>query len=402
MVKHWTVRFSGRGRLVYAVLSNGLVSLASLGVSVSIARATTISGFGAFSTAMVAYIFVTGLVRAAFTDNALSRPLEAELYTRSAQRASLVALIASVVLAVVGLVGNTGYLMVLGAALHGLVMMDFVRTFDAAAGVFARSLKATAAWSGPPLVLSVLSLFHNLDPLLVFSIWALWGSLCGYVLVRLAGVPCRPRWVHNHADTSVSSVFALDYVVGSGGTALTTGMLGLFDDARVLGAIRGSGTLLGPMNLISTTARSLLLPYLSRRRENPRSQLRAAAMATAAQMATLAPFLVALQLIPDSWGEQLLGDTWELARLALLPMSIDALFVLGGVAAVAGHRVAFAGRRTVLLRLVTGVARPVVVVFGAVVWGVAGAAWAMAAFAVVSAIAWWVSYVDLSRRPVAG
>lgn len=394
--------FATSGRLVCAVLGNGLVSLASLGLSVSIARVTSTSGFGAFSGAMVAYIFAVGLIRAAFTDNALSRPLEPDLFARSSQRASFIGVVASIVVLILGLVGSIGYLIVLGVSLHGLLMQDFVRTVDAAAGDFARSLRATMSWVAPPLLLCVVSLFSSVDPLLIFSVWAVWGAACGYLLVWVAGTQWRPRWVPHRADTSVSSAFAVDYLVGSGGAALTTGVLGFFDDARLLGAIRGSGTLLGPMNLISTTARSLLLPYLSRRRENPRTQLRAAVSATATQVAVLVPFLAAVQFIPDSWGGQLLGETWELARLVLLPMSVDALFVLGGVAAVAGHRVAFAGRRTVLLRLVTGVARPVVVVFGAVVWGVAGAAWAMAAFAVVSAIAWWVSYVDLSRRPVAG
>ncbi|WP_214443661.1 MATE family efflux transporter, partial [Mycobacterium tuberculosis] len=117
---------------------------------------------------------------------------------------------------------------------------------------------------------------------------------------------------------------------------LTTGVLGVVDGGRILGAVRGAGTLLGPLNLIATTVRSLLLPFLSRRNDVPGRQISAALRVAALQVAVLVPFLVALQFLPDTWGEQLLGDTWQLASQALLPLSIEAIFALIGAVANSG------------------------------------------------------------------
>lgn len=385
-------------RVALAVLGNGTVSLASLALSVSIARSSSVAGFGAFSLAMVAYMFASGLVRSALTDSAVSRPEDPETYARSFQRAGVVALLCAGVLIVWGLLSENGYLVVLGASLHGQVALDFIRAFDSAAGDARRAAVATAAWSAPTLVTAVLSLSVPIDPLLIFVVWAAGGAVCGYVLLVRTAAPFIPRWPRNPEDTKVAATFAMDYMVGSGGSLLTTGLLGLLDNTRVLGAVRGAGTLLGPLNLLSTTARSLMLPLLGRRREDPDEQLRTAIGAAAAQTLVLAPLFVALQFIPDSWGEQLLGDTWALASLALLPMGVDSIFALISAVASSGHRVAFAATRSLLLRLAVGVPRPVVVLFCGYTWGVAGAAWSMAVVSMVNAVIWWISYVDLTRR----
>ena len=207
-----------------------------------------------------------------------------------------------------------------------------------------------------------------------------------------------PVWKKNRSESSAAVVFSADYLVGAGGAQLTTGLLGALADTAILGAVRGAGTLLGPVNLISTTARSLLLPFLSRAGQENNGQFRSAVAATVVQASVLMPLLLLLQFIPPWLGEQLLGETWKIAALAILPMSIDALFNLIMSPAIAGHRVAFAGTRTLILRLAIGVPRPLIVLFAAHLWGIVGAAWAMALIASVSSVAWWISYFDLSRR----
>jgi hypothetical protein len=103
-------------------------------------------------------------------------------------------------------------------------------------------------------------------------------------------------------------------------------------------------------------------------------------------------------VIPDTWGHQLLGDSWTVAKLALLPLSFEALLALVGGIAAAGHRVAFASIRTLVLRLSVGIPRPFIVLGCAVVWGISGAAWSMAAISAVNALLWWASYRLIVRR----
>ncbi|MCK2035911.1 hypothetical protein KZC51_07160 [Microbacterium sp. SSW1-49] len=390
--------FARSKRLSFAVVGNGLASLASLALSVAIARSSSVAVFAAFSIAMVAYLFGSGLIRSALTDSALSRPSDRSTYVRSFQRASLVALLSGAALVAWGALAGNAYLVILGITFHGLLSFDFIRTFDSAAGAASRAMASTAIWSMLTMSASVLSILGVLDATAVFVAWAASGALSGYVLMWAARTPLVPKWSRHREDTRVAGLFALDFAVGSGGSLLTTGLLGLLDSARILGAVRGAGTLLGPLNLVSTTVRSLLLPFLSRRSNSSGGQIRAAARVAALQVVFLLPFLVALQLLPATWGRQILGDTWDLASLALLPLSIEAVFALISAVANSGHRVAFAGTRSLALRLSVGLPRPFVVLLCAQFWGVQGAAWSMAAIAAVNALIWWGSYYDLARR----
>lgn len=390
---------TGSRRLVFAVGGNGMASLANLALAITVARASSVGAFAAFSLAMVAYLFGSGLVRSALTDSALSLPDDRDTFDRSFQRASLVALGCTAVVCAWGLLTANEFLVVLGIAFHGLIVFDFLRTFDSAAGAAGRAMVATTAWSVLTIAGAVLSIAGLVDARVVFVVWAASGALAGYVFMVVVHAPLLPRWSRHREDTKVSSLFALDFAVGSGGALFTTGLLGLVGDGLVLGAVRGAGTLLGPLNLIATTVRSLLLPFLSRRDDVQGRQIRAAMKVTTLQIAVLAPFLIALQFLPDAWGKQLLGDTWQLASVALLPLSLEAVFALIGAVANSGHRVAFAGGRSLTLRLAIGIPRPFVVLACAQVWGLTGATWSMVGISALNALMWWASYYQLSRRP---
>ncbi|WP_426824038.1 hypothetical protein [Corynebacterium halotolerans] len=385
-------------RVGFAVFGNGMFSLASFLLSISVARSSSIEVFGAFSLALVAYQFVSGFISSALTDTALSRPDDPATFTRAFQRASLLGVVAAVVLLAWGLLSGNAYIVVFGVSVHGLLLMDFLRMFDSAAGSATRAVVTTSAWSLTSLAISASSLFLAIDPVVVFTGWAVTGAICGYATMRAVGVPQLPGWERERPDSRAAVVFSADYLIGQGGIHLTTGLLGLLDDARVLGAVRGAGTLLGPMNLIATTAGSLMLPYLARDQQNPGRQLKSAVAAAGVQVVVLAPLLILLQFIPDSVGEQLLGDTWQYAAVAILPLSIDSILSVCTGVAISGHRVNFAGRRTLFLRIGLGIPRPLVILFSAYSWGIEGAAWSMALFALISAVSWWLSFHGLARR----
>lgn len=398
MIKDLVYRLIRSRRVVLAVFANGMFSLASFILSIAVARASSVEGFAAFSFAMVAYLFVSGLMHSALTDTALSRPDDRLTLERAVQRASLLGLGSGVVLVVWGVLSGNNYLLLFGLAAHGLLLMDFQRTFDSAAGSALRSALGTSVWSLVTLIAGAVAIFAHLPPLVVFGTWCVAGALCGYGTAAVTRMRLHPWWQREREDTRAAGYFTGDYLIGQGGIHLTTGLLGIVGDARVLGGVRGAGTLLGPMNLVATTASSLMLPFLARDNSDPLKQRRSAIAAVAVQVSVLAPLLVAVQFIPDALGVQLLGETWHVAALAILPLSIDSIFSVATGVAISGHRVNFAGARSIIMRLALGVPRPFVVLFGAYQWGVVGAAWMMAAFAVISAVAWWASYWDLGQR----
>lgn len=398
MFKSLVLRLIRSQRVAFAVFGNGMFSLASFALSIAVARSSSVEEFGAFSFALVAYLFASGLMHAALTDTTLSRPDDPATFTRACQRASLLGLVTAVVLVTWGALAGNDYLLIFGFAAHGVLMMDFLRTFDSAAGSAGRAMTATSLWALGSLSVSLIAIFVGLNPVVVFAAWAFSGALCGYATMAAVKAPLLPVWQRERRDTQAAGYFSGDYLIGQGGIHLTTGLLGIVGDARVLGGVRGAGTLLGPMNLIATTASSLMLPFLARDNDDPAQQRRSALAAVAVQVAVLAPLLVVVQFIPDSLGEQLLGETWQVAALAILPLSLDSIFSVATGVAISGHRVNFAGARSLLIRFGLGVPRPLVVLFGAYQWGVVGAAWAMAFFAVISAVIWWGSYWDLGRQ----
>ncbi|MGP5295258.1 hypothetical protein [Corynebacterium casei] len=400
LIKKLIQRLVRSQRVGVALVSNGLVSIASFLLSISVARTTSIEVFAEFSFAMVSYIFLTGLNRAALTNTALSQPEDKDSYFRSTNRTVLVAIIAMVSIAVWAATSDNSFLMVLSLSLPGLMLLDHIRTYNSAAEKPLLSLAFCAVWSVVTGFASLLSFFYDVKPLLVFIFWAASGSACGLAAAAASRVSLIPKWDKQRTETSAAVVFSADYLVGAGGAQLTTGLLGVLADTRILGAIRGSGTLLGPVNLVSTTARSLLLPFLSRSSNSDAGQFKTAVAATLVQASFLAPLLVALQFIPNELGMQLLGDTWGIASLAILPMSIDALFNVLMSTAIAGHRVSFAGSRSLIIRLAIGIPRPFIVLYCAVVWGVLGAAWSMACIAAVSSVAWWISYYFLCNKEI--
>lgn len=379
------------------MLGNGLVSLASFGLAISVARASPIVVFAEFSLAMVCYLFILGAIRAALTETTLATPDDVQKHRETFQRVMLVSLVTAAGLACWGFIVNNPYILLLSLTLHGLMALDFIRVFDSALGNWRRSFFATLIWVLATMTIILLSFVEPLEPRVLFGGWAGVGALIGYGLMIITRASWAPKWVRDEADTRVAAVFAADYLVGSGGSLLTTGLLGLLQDGRSLVALRGAGTLLGPLNLIAVTARSLMLPVLARREESSGQRFRLAAVLGMLQVLILLPLLVALQFIPTAIGEALLGETWTLAQLALLPMSLEALFALIGAIASAGHRVAFAGARSLILRTAVGLPRPFIVLWCAFQWGIAGAAWSMAVIAILNAFVWWLSFYGLTR-----
>lgn len=397
MFRSLILRLARSKRVGFALASNSTVSIANFLLSISIARVSSIEGFAEFSFAMVSYLFLTGLNKAAFTNTALSRPDDRSSYERSVKRTSLASLFAGLVLLVWAVSSGNSFLLVLALALPGLVILDTIRIYNSAAENPKLSLVLSMTWSTVAVVVGMISIFKSMNPVLIFGFWAFSGCICGYMGAVISKVSILPIWSKEPSESSAAVVFSADYLIGAGGAQLTTGLLGALSDAKILGAIRGAGTLLGPVNLVSTTVRSLLLPFLSRENKK-KSQFRSAIAVTLIQACLMGPLLLLLQFIPNWLGEQLLGETWKIAVLAILPMSIDALFNLIMSPAIAGHRVAFAGARTLSLRLMIGIPRPFVVLYSAHLWGITGAAWSMALIAVVGSIMWWSSYFDLCRR----
>jgi O-antigen/teichoic acid export membrane protein len=390
--------FSSR-RAYAALLVDGLFSISSLLLTVAIAREAAVDEFGAYSFAMVVYLLVIGGTRASITETTLSKERSPQQLRTGFERVLVIAVVAVALTVGAGVLVRSPFIWIIGLALPGLLALDYVRITSSALYRPATSVVLGGIWTTCVLALSLAALVWSMHPVTVFAIWSATGSLIGIGSWIASRLPAVPKWKRDAHDDTAAAWFSLDYVAGSGGSLLTTGLLGAVVGPSVIAAIRGAGTLLGPANLIATTVRSLCLPYLAgARRSGPNRELRAAVVLTSAMVVVVAPIALSLSLMPTQIGTILLGDTWTIAQPVLLPLAIESILALAGSIAAAGHRSHFAGRRSLILRSTVGILRPVAVLTAGAMAGAQGAAWAMAAIAAINVVAWWLSYVGLVNK----
>jgi len=392
-----TRRMAVNRRARFAVISNALISATSFLLAVAVARRADIHEFGEFTLAIATFLLLLGLVRASVTETTLARIADSAENANAFQKVTLLSLVAGAALTAVGLIWDLPYFTVLGLSFNGLAALDYVRTVNAALYRESSSLFQGALWCFVGLGISGISLVVYIPPIVVFAAWAVSGAVIGYGCAIAGRYGWRPSWSARSGDNHVALFFAADYLAGSGGSLLSTSLLGITAGPATVGAIRGAGTLLGPANLISGTARSLAIPYLTRARQSEvRDEFSLAVRSTIATALISLPLAVGVCLIPDPVGVWLLGDSWDHVLPVLPALAIEALLALISSIPAAGFRSRLAGAKALRLRLITGIPRPVLVVTAAYFGGALGAAWSLAGIAAINAAMWWWSYRKLT------
>ncbi|MBC7596541.1 MAG: hypothetical protein H7288_21885 [Kineosporiaceae bacterium] len=374
------------------------MSVVGLLLSVAIARRSSVSEFSTFAIAMSLYLLVNGCIRSAITETTLSLEHSSTSDRRGFERASIAALFAAVGLVIGSLIFESLYMVVLGLSIHGLTALDYSRTVNSALFDAEVALKQGLSWSIAVAIVALTSFAIPVAPIVVFSTWAGVGALVGYISLWVGGYSWRPIWPRNRQHTGAAMFFSLDYLAGSGGSLLSTNLLPLAINASAVGAIRGAGTVLGPIGLLSTTARSLTISYLSRARAvSSQHEFKSALAVTTALLCAVGPLALSLAFLPDGIGSFLLGESWTPASSVLLPLALESVLALVGSIAAAGHRSRMAGTRSLALRAAVGIPRPFAIVVAATSFGLEGAVWTMAAIAALNVVVWWISYWRLTR-----
>ncbi|MFF4423611.1 hypothetical protein ACFY04_22990 [Streptomyces sp. NPDC001549] len=182
--------------------------------------------------------------------------------------------------------------------------------------------------------------------------------------------------------------FVVEFAVGNGSSQLAVLGLGVFATPLAVGALRGATTLFGPLNVLFNSANAFGPPVLGRL-GGKRATVRATAALGLVLAAVGAGWATALYLLPDRLGRELLGGTWAGAS-ALLPATGAQYAVMGlGTCALLTLRV-LAPKATLSLQVVFSLLSVGLLLGGYAVWGVAGAAWGLAAGSALKALAaWW-------------
>ncbi|MGW6850853.1 hypothetical protein ACWGCK_19130 [Streptomyces virginiae] len=388
---------------VASVLDQAASSATNILVLVLAARLSSASGFADFSMVYVTFSVLLGL-NMAYVGQSLvlekGEGLGAECRSAVGFTAAGSAAV-GVLLAVVGLAlpGATGTaFLALGLVLPLVLLQDGLRYCFSALRAPERALAADAL----RLVCVVAALALQPEGASAGRLVIAWGlsalpalALGLWLLrpyVRGARADLRPYLRRGH----LGQRFVVEFAVGNGSSQLAVLGLGVFATPLAVGALRGATTLFGPLNVLFNSANAFGPPVLGRL-GGKRATVRATAALGLVLAAVGAGWATALYLLPDRLGRELLGDTWAGAS-ALLPATGAQYAVMGlGTCALLTLRV-LAPKATLSLQVVFSLLSVGLLLGGYAVWGVAGAAWGLAAGSALKALAaWW----RVARLPAA-
>jgi O-antigen/teichoic acid export membrane protein len=385
------------------VIGQGLTALTTLLLSVMVARNATASAFGAFAVAFLVYSLVLEFSRAV-----VGQPLQISFASATQEEfrnsaghalgaAVVFGLIAALSTAVAGLVvgGQSGAaLIALGLWFPTLILQDTYRMAFFTEGTPKRaaaidSVRAVVVLGGCLGALAAGVADRVVIPLTLWGFGAAVATLYGIVLLRV-GPTMRGsvRWMRNrqHLSCYLGVEYLLKMGIGQAGIL----MVGFVETAGV-GALRGAQVLLGPMNVVGTAAMVFTTTEVARRpTASARHRSLLAGAVSGILWVAITAYVGFLLVLPDSWGEHLLGDTWTGAKSVMLPICLAAAaasLTAGPVATLYGMGLA---RATFSINVLRAALNIVLLAVGILKWGAVGAAWALAITEIVLLPLWIV------------
>ena len=390
----------------------GLNSLTNFAIGVYVARELGPADFGAFSLAFATYLFALNASRGLGTDPLVVRFSGAptgswrQAAAAATGTAALVGVVvgAGCVLAAVVL-GNTlgSAFLALGVLLPGLLLQDSWRFVFFAARRGRDAFLNDLVWACflGPFIAAVMLSGHVQVQWFVLA-WGgaalaagLVGAAQAHVLPRLSLVG---RWYHAHRDLGVR--YLSENLSFSGATQLRSYGLSAIAGLATVGALRAAELLLGPVNLVIMGIGSLVaIPEAARLAKHDLSRLRRFVVGLWILLgAAAALWGLVVGLLPDWFGERLLGPTWQPAAALVLPITVMTALLGVWSAAWTGLRAMGAARRSLRAQLFGASAFLVGSLAGAVLDGAYGAAWGSAAGNLVAACIWWRQFQLATRE----
>jgi hypothetical protein len=371
-------------------------------VSIYVARTLGTNEFGAFSLGFATYLIVLAASRGLATDALAVRYSGVELgrWRRAAASATGTATVAGLI-AGAGCVAvgmwfhnSTGAALVgLGLTLPGLLLQDSWRFafFSAGKGRLAFVNDLVWALALVPAMLAMVVSGHATVGWFMLA----WGGSAGVAAVvgafqaRLVPRPTEAvHWLRQHRDLAIRYL-GESLSLSSAGQIRVYGLAAIAGLAAA-GSLRAAELLLGPLNTAIMGIAMMAVPEAAvlLRRSLHRLQPFCLLLSGLGAGGALV-WGMALLLLPDSVGEQILHSAWYPASALLVPVTLAVAGFGFSVGAWAGVRALGAASRSLRAQVIGSVVYLTGAFGGTVLGGAAGAAWGSAAGTLIGAGVWW-------------
>ncbi|WP_329026175.1 hypothetical protein [Streptomyces sp. NBC_00690] len=397
------------GRLSWGLADQAVCSLTNFAVGIYVARSLGLAAFGVFSLAWLTYGVVLSVSRGLATDPLMVRfsGVEVASWRGAVGRSSGTALgIGSTVgtlFLVVGLAlgGQLGIAFAaLGLVLPALLLQDAWRFSFFAAGTGRKAL-VNDLLGGIALVPAMV-VAARVDTVAAFvlawgtsaAVAAVYGCVQSGIRPRLTGAR---EWLRQHRDLGYR--YLVENVGVSGAAQLRAYGLGLIVGVSAVGVIRGAELLLAPF-LAALMGLSLVTVAEAARvlRQAPHRLRMFCLLLGGGQAVAALLWGAALLLVPDRFGEFVLGGVWHSASTLIVPATLGVAGAGLGVGAAAGLRALGAARRSLRCQLFASACYVSGGLGGAAVAGTVGSAWGVAAATLSSSAVWWLQLRSALRE----
>ncbi|MFF1443077.1 hypothetical protein [Streptomyces sp. NPDC058295] len=389
------------GRLSWGLADQAASSMTNFAVGIYVARSLGVTAFGVFGLAWVTYGVVLSVSRGLATDplvvrfSGVSDAAWRGAVARSSGTALDVGAAIGAACLVVGLAlgGSVGPAFAcLGVMLPGLLLQDAWRYSFFAAGDGRKAFVNDLVWGVALVPAMVVAARVGTVAAFVLAwgvsaaVAAVYGWFQSGIRPRMAGAR---EWLREQRDLSYR--YLVENVGVSGASQLRAYGLGAIVGVGAVGAVRGAELLLGPflavlmgLSLVTVAEAARVL------RRAPHRLAKFCLLLGAGQAVAALLWGAALLLVPDRFGELVLGDVWGSASQLIVPATLGVAGAGLGTGAAAGLRALGAARRSLRSQLFASSCYVGGGLGGAAVAGTVGSAWGVAAATVCSSAVWWL------------
>ncbi|MEX2586895.1 MAG: hypothetical protein WD602_02740 [Actinomycetota bacterium] len=225
--------------------------------------------------------------------------------------------------------------------------------------------------------------------LLAWGLAANLAAVLGGFQARLLPSLVRPdKWLKAHRD--LIPAFTIEFFAARGAHQAVFYVVGGISGAFAVGALRAAEVVLGPLNTLFVTARTVYIPEGVRVAERSTTALlRGMAFLSIVLALTSIAWGVLLLFLPNRIGEFLLGDSWTAAKSVMVPMLLLKASLGASIGPIVGLRAIARANASARVRLILGIVTLASGTVGAFSAGAIGAAVGIALTGALGVALWW-------------
>lgn len=382
-------------RLLAIIASNGATSLVSLLITILVARQDGPTALGVFGISFAVLSLARLFSREVGINRALSSPDDSVERQAAYTRALLVAVAVSFPMIVVGIVIVQPIVIITGFVVPGYTAYNFLRLLTMTDGKITRGLLADTILLVSVGLASLGVLYFDGSSLIVLASWAI-GLIIGCVLLQRELQLSISISARAARSSYTGASFGIQSLFGSGAVHFSTFILASIFGPVLVGALRGASTVLGPVNLVTSSVGTVAIRQIAAASavSRPRTMLGWFGISSGVALVGASGIVVAMHY----FGSTLMGDSWGVVQPLIIWVSLDAVIVATETAARAAHRVDKRDVAAWKVNIGAGVMRLLLLPVGGWWYGAVGVAMASALVSLTTGILWWLSYYSYRRK----